>query len=226
MVRAGNIKKSKKSIFNSFFNTPSPSRETENEKRLKNTYSLEQRIIADKTPSNLFEETIENNILKKLYKSGFFKDVSVKIENNDLIINVIENPIIQTVFIEGLKAKKIEKSVYELISLKDRSSYNLYAVKKDETKILNHLKELGYYFSKITSSYQDLGDNKIDLLYEVELGKKAKISKISFIGDKKIKDSKLRSVIISEEYKIWKFISGRKFLNEQMINFDKQLLSN
>ena len=54
-----------KSIFNSFFNTPSPSRETENEKRLKNTYSLEQRIIADKTPSNLFEETIENNILKK-----------------------------------------------------------------------------------------------------------------------------------------------------------------
>ena len=44
-------------------------------------------------------------------------------------------------------------------------------VKKDENAILNYLKDEGYYFSKvITSSYQDLGDNKIDLYYEIELG--------------------------------------------------------
>ena len=50
-----------------------------------------------------------NIILKKLYKSGFFKDVSVVIENNNLTINVLENPIIQTVFINGIKRKKTEK---------------------------------------------------------------------------------------------------------------------
>ena len=50
--------------------------------------------------------------------------------------------------------------------------------------------------------------------------------KISFIGDKIFKDNKLRNVIISEEYKFWKFISGRKYLNEQSINFDKKLLKN
>ena len=183
-------------------------------------------VFSEVNNEDTLDENLLNNILKNLYESGFFKDVSVKIENNDLIINVIENPIIQTVFIEGLKAKKIEKSVYELISLKDRSSYNLYAVKKDETKILNHLKELGYYFSKITSSYQDLGDNKIDLLYEVELGKKAKISKISFVGDKKFKDGTLKGIIVSEEYRFWKVISGKKYLNENLINYDKKLLNN
>jgi outer membrane protein insertion porin family len=183
-------------------------------------------VFSEVNNEDTLDENLLNNILKNLYESGFFKDVSVKIENNDLIINVIENPIIQTVFIEGLKAKKIEKSVYELLSLKDRSSYNLYAVKKDETKILNYLKELGYYFSKITSSYQDLGDNKIDLLYEVELGKKAKISKISFVGDKKFKDGTLKGIIISEEYRFWKVISGKKYLNENLINYDKKLLNN
>ena len=179
-------------------------------------------IIDDK----ILNENSINDILKKLYKSGFFKDVNIKLENNNLIINVIENPIIQTVFIKGIKRKKTEESLYEILSLKDRSSYNLSFVSKDENAILNFLKDEGYYFSNIITSYQDLGDNKIDLLYEVELGKKAKISKISFIGDKKFKDSNLRNVIVSEEYRFWKFISGKKYLNENLINYDKRLLNN
>ncbi|MDA7471853.1 outer membrane protein assembly factor BamA [Candidatus Pelagibacter ubique] len=167
-----------------------------------------------------------NSILKKLYKSGYFKDVSVKIENNNLIINVLENPVIQTVYINGIKRKKTEESLYEILSLKNRSSYNSINVKKDENAILNYLKEQGFYFSKITSSYKDLGDNKIDLYYEIDLGDKAKISKISFVGDKIFKDSTLRSVILSEEYRFWKFISGKKYLNENLINYDKRLLNN
>ena len=183
-------------------------------------------VFSEITDDRILNESLINEILKKLYKSGFFKDVNVKLENNNLIINVIENPIIQTVFIKGIKRKKTEESLYEILSLKDRSSYNLSSVNKDENAILNYLKEEGYYFSKITSSYQDLGDNKIDLFYQVELGDKAKISKISFIGDKKFKDSILKNVIVSEEYRFWKFISGKKYLNENLINYDKRLLNN
>ncbi|MDB4069585.1 outer membrane protein assembly factor BamA [Candidatus Pelagibacter sp.] len=183
-------------------------------------------VFSELTNDRTLNENLINDILKKLYKSGFFKDVNIKLENNNLIINVIENPIIQTVFIKGIKRKQTEESLYEILSLKDRSSYNLFLVKKDENAILNYLKEEGYYFSNISTSYQDLGDNKIDLLYEVELGKKAKIAKISFIGDKKFKDSVLRNVIVSEEYRFWKFISGKKYLNENLINYDKRLLNN
>ena len=138
----------------------------------------------------------------------------------------MENPIIQTVFIEGIKRKKTEESLYEILSLKNRSSYNSTLIKKDEVAILSFLKDDGYYFSKVTSSYQDLGDNKIDLLYQIELGEKSKISKISFIGDKRFKDSTLKNIIISEEYKFWKFLSGKKYLNENLINYDKRLLNN
>jgi outer membrane protein insertion porin family len=172
------------------------------------------------------DENSINEILKKLYKSGFFKDVSVKIERNNLIIDVLENPIIQTIFIDGIKRKKTEESLYEILSLKNRSSYNLASVKKDEILILNFLKDKGYYFSNVTSSYQDLGGNKIDLFYKIELGSKSKISKISFIGDKKFKNSTLKNIILSEEYKFWKFISGKKYLNENLINYDKRLLNN
>ena len=183
-------------------------------------------VFSEISEDQSLNENSINNILKKLYESGYFKDVSVKIENNNLIINVLENPVIQTVYINGIKRKKTEESLYEILSLKNRSSYNAINVKKDENAILNYLKEQGFYFSKITSFYQDLGNNKIDLYYEIDLGNKAKISKISFVGDKIFKDSTLRSVILSEEYRFWKFISGKKYLNENLINYDKRLLNN
>ena len=183
-------------------------------------------VFSEIQDNKSLDENSINEILKKLYKSGFFKDVIVKIENNNLVIDVLENPIIQSVFIEGIKRKKTEESLYEILSLKNRSSYNLTLIKKDEASVLNFLKDKGYYFSSITSSYQDLGDNKIDLLYQIDLGKKSKISKISFIGDKRFKDSTLKNIIISEEYKFWKFLSGKKYLNENIINYDKRLLNN
>ena len=189
--------------------------------------SNETILVFSEIPDNEFlDENSINEILKKLYKSGFFEDVKVKIESNSLIIEVLENPIIQTVFIDGIKRKKTVDSLYEILLLKNRSSYNLLSVKNDEITILNYLKEQGYYFSKIKSSYRDLGDNKIDLYYEVDPGDKAKITKISFIGDKKFKDGTLRSIILSEEYKFWKLISGKKYLNENLINYDKRLLNN
>ena len=189
--------------------------------------STETILIFSEIPENKsLDENSTNKILKKLYKSGFFKDVTVKIKNNNLIINVLENPIIQTVYIEGIKRKKTEADLYTVLSLKNRSSFNSNLINVDEFAILSYLKNKGYYFSEINSSYQDLGDNKIDLFYKINLGKKAKISKISFIGDKKFKDSKLRSIILSEEYKFWKLISGKKYLNEDLINFDKRLMNN
>tara|TARA_B100000795_G_scaffold160496_1_gene120678 strand:+ start:2633 stop:4870 length:2238 start_codon:yes stop_codon:yes gene_type:complete len=189
--------------------------------------SDETIIVFSELPSeNFLDENSINNILKRLYKSGFFKNIAVKIENKNLIIEVLENPIIQTVFIEGIKKKKLEESLYEVLSLKNRSSFNSLSIKKDVDAITSLLKNSGYYFSNVVSSTQDLGSNKINLFYKVDLGKKARITKISFIGDKKFKDSTLRNIILSEEFKFWKIISGKKFLNEGLINFDKNLMNN
>ena len=167
-----------------------------------------------------------NKILKNLYNTNFFKDVSLKIENNILLINVIENPIIQSIKYEGIKAKKIKDLISNNTNLKSRSSYDEFILNKDKEKIQLLLKELGYYFPEINIFTEELDDNKINLTYEIKLGDKAKIKKISFIGDKKFKDKKLKSIIVSEENKFWKFITNKKFVNENIISLDKRLLKN
>ena len=183
-------------------------------------------IFSNLSNEQFLNENSINDVLKKLYESGFFKDVVVKIENKNLIIDVVENPIIETVFIEGINRKTMEESLYGILSLKNRSSFNRNSSKEDVEVILSFLKNEGFYFSEVTSSYEDLGNNKINLFYNINLGEKAKISKISFIGDKKFKDRLLRDIIVTEEYKFWKFISGKKFLNENLIKLDENLLKN
>ena len=167
-----------------------------------------------------------NQILKKLYKTNFFELVSVKIENNILDIKIKENPIIQNIDYEGIKSNELLENIKKNVILKSRSSFNEITLEKDKEKINSSLKELGYYFSEINISIEKLEDNKINLIYNISLGKKSKIKKISFIGNKIYKDKKLKSVILSQEYKAWKFLSGRKHLNEAMIKYDKRLLKN
>ena len=60
---------------------------------------------------------------------------------------------------------------------------------------------------------EELSDNKVDIKYEINLGNN-RAKKIKFIGNKVFKDGKLKSLIVSEEYKFWKFISGKKFLTK------------
>ena len=165
-------------------------------------------------------------ILKELYSTGFFEDVSVSFENSSLIIKVIENPIVQNIIYDGVKAEKIRTIILKDLKLRPRSSYNDYDLEHDKLKILDSLKNLGYYFSRVEVFKKDLGDKKLDINFKIDLGEKAKIKKITFLGNKVFKDNKLKRLIISEEYKFWKFISGKKFLNQNIISLDERLLKN
>ena len=183
-------------------------------------------MFSEKSEGDNFELNDLNLILKNIYDSNFFKDVDVTFLKNNLIINVKEQPIIESLKIEGIKAKKIKEKVIENLFLKERTSFNKVLLQKDIKTISSNLKELGYFFSNTNAILTDLDNNKVSITYDINLGKKAKIKKINFIGDKIFKDRKLRSIITSEESKFWKFISGRKFLNENLISFDEKLLTN
>ena len=167
-----------------------------------------------------------NETLKKLYETNYFKDVNIKFEDKTIIIKVIENPLIEDVIINGVKAKKFKNAIYENIQLKPRTSFNKTILENDKKIILNLLKDQSYYFSKIDIFEEELPNNLVKLYINVELGEKAKIGKISFLGDKIFKDNKLKNIIISEEFKFWKFISGKKYLNENIVEIDKRLLKN
>ena len=167
-----------------------------------------------------------NQIVNSLYDSNFFDNISTSLNNQELTITVKESPIINKVEFQGIKSKTLVESLSKNLSLKSRSSYNTYQLELDKLQIQNQLKNRGYYYSKIKIFTNIKDNNTLDLIYDINIGDKAKIKKITFSGNKIFKDSKLKSIIISEEYKFWKFISGKKYLNENIISVDNRLLKN
>ena len=168
-----------------------------------------------------------NIILKKLYQTNFFKTINLGIQNKTLNIDLIENPIIESLTISGIKQISLVEQLRTFLSLKERSSFVETLFLKDVNTITSMVKQNGYYFAKIkTSKVIDNQLNTVKVFYDIDLGKKAKISKIEFLGDKKIKDGKLRRLVASEEARPWKFISQKTFLDKERINLDTRLLSN
>ena len=184
------------------------------------------QIFADVNVGDDIDQNYFNDILKNLYKTNFFKNINLSLDSNTLKITVEENPIVQNYFIEGIKNKSLLKIIEENILFKEKSSFNINLIKKDKNTILAILKKAGYYFSNVEIFTNNLENNSINLTYKINLGDKAKINKIIFIGNKIFKDNKLKNIILSEEYKFWKLLSGRKYLNEDLISTDQRLLKN
>ena len=168
-----------------------------------------------------------NRVLKNIYETNFFKEINLKINNSILEISVIENPIIEDVQINGIKSEKLTNLLQDKIKLKNRSSYIESSFLSDLDLIKNILKSSGYYFADVKTTFiLNEEQNSTRLTYNIDLGKRAKIHKLQFIGDKKIKDRKLKNIITSEESRFWKFISQSVYLNSERIELDKRLLTN
>ena len=171
-----------------------------------------------------FNDRKLNLILKNLYKTNYFEDIKINITNNTLNVLVSENPIIQSIKIKGIKAKKLRDPILESLNLKKNNSFTEYTAKKDKDLVLNILKNNGFYFAEVKLKKIKNSNKTVSLIYNIQLGERAKIKKIKFIGDKKFKNRKLFRIIASEENKFWKFISDKKLLNQSRINLDKKLL--
>ncbi len=193
-------------------------------KRISNETIL---VLGQIKKGNEFNNDQLNRSLKNLYKSDFFKDIDISFNSGILKIIVVENPIIEDIEIVGVKSTALLEKLNEMMKLKNRMSFSDDLINRDIDLIQNVLKANGFYFAKVqTSIIKNEKLNSVRLKIDIDKGKRAKIKKISFLGDKKIKDKKLREIIGSEEHKFWKFVSNKVYLNAELIELDKRLLKN
>ena len=81
-----------------------------------------------------------NNLLKNLYETNFFKNLEIKLDNSILKISVVENPIISEINIKGIKAKRIKEGINNVLSIREKSSFNEIRLLEEQEKIILLLK--------------------------------------------------------------------------------------
>ena len=171
------------------------------------------KIYGEINNTKTYSEKNANRILKNLYDTEFFENVEILFENNTLIVNLKEYPTINQLIIIGEKSNKFETEIKKIISSKEKKSLNRSNLAKDINLIKSLYSSLGYNFAKIEAKLKKIDEDNYDLLFEIERGEKTKISSISFVGNNNVRTKRLKSVISSEEDKIWKIISRNTVLS-------------
>ena len=167
-----------------------------------------------------------NRILNDLYSTNFFENVELNLINGVLNINLTEYPMINQLILLGESNKNYQERIKKIIRLKQKNSFIESFLSKDLETIKKLYSSVGYNNSKIETKIKKNEGNTVDLIFEINRGNQTRISSISFIGDKKIRDRRLRDVIVSEEDNFWKIISKNTLFSEARVKLDTRLLTN
>ena len=177
--------------------------------------------LVDKKTSNI-DSIYINNLTKKIYDTDFFADVKISFNQEVLSITVVENPIVNFFYINGIKDSDLDQ-VNKIITLKENSIFSSSKLKKDIEATREFLNASGYYQALIVPEVIKIDNNQINLIINIDKKEISKIKNIYFIGNKYFSNSQLMEVITSSEDSWWKFFSTSA-LSEQRIEYDKQLL--
>ena len=184
------------------------------------------KVYGEITIGNDYSTFNVNEVLKNLYNTNFFEDVKISLVNGILNIAVKEYATINSIDLQGEKSNAVKKSVLENLKLKPKESFIENRLSEDISMIKKIYATIGFNFVNVDTKIEKFDDNRINLVYLLDKGKKTDIAQINFTGDKKVKDKRLRDIIVSEEKKFWKFLSKNTFLNSNNIELDKRLLIN
>ncbi|MFT6332190.1 MAG: outer membrane protein insertion porin family [Lentimonas sp.] len=169
------------------------------------------------------QESAINNSIKKLFASELFLEINIYSKRGEIIVEVKENPIINEVEFRG--NKKINDEALEgEVKLKKRAIYTKSKLQSDIKRINDIYIKSGRFLTKIEPKIIQRKQNRIDLIFDIQEGKKAQISEIDFIGNKVFSDSKLNEEITTRESKWWKFFSSSDTYDSDRIEFDREKL--
>ena len=161
-----------------------------------------------------------------MYGTEFFENVEVNLQNGKLNINLKEYSIINQLILVGEDSKRFRDQIKKIINTKEKKSFIKSNISSDIDIIKNFYAANGYNNSEIEISTKKIDQNKLDLIIDINKGKETLITSINFIGNKKVKEKRLRDIIASEEHKFWKVLSRNSKFNSNLIQLDKRLLLN
>ncbi|MDA7545991.1 outer membrane protein assembly factor BamA [Alphaproteobacteria bacterium] len=163
-----------------------------------------------------------NNLTKKLYMTGFFSNVELKIIENTLKITVKELPIINAVSFSGNDFLN-DDQLNSIVSIAPREIFNKEILNLAIERIRSEYQKSGRYLAEVNVKKNDLSKGRINLNFEIKEGMPLVVKNINFLGNEVFSDSVLKSKLSTKEDAWYKLFGSNKFVPERL-EFDKENL--
>ncbi len=142
---------------------------------------------------DLFDQKQSAESIKALFKTGFFKDVRLGHDGDELIVLVEERPSIASISIDGNKDMSTEELLKALkgIGLSEGKVFDRQILDKVEQELRRQYYSRGKYGLAIHSEVTDLDRNRVAIAIKIVEGKVAKIKQINVVGNNTFGDDEL-----------------------------------
>ncbi len=161
--------------------------------------------------------------LKDLFETELFKDVSIRNNGGAVVIEVLENPVINRILLEGNRRIKEDK-IYPEIRLAPRQIFTRSKVRADVARIIELYKRKGRFAANVEPKMVQLDQNRVDIVFEINEGPKSKVQQINIIGNEVFSDGKLRGEMATKQSRFYRFFSSSDTYDPDRLAFDQQKL--
>jgi outer membrane protein insertion porin family len=172
---------------------------------------------------DLYDTDRVNRSLKALFNTGLFQDVAIRREGDQLLVRVVENPIINRIAFEGNNRIK-EEQLNSEVQLRPRTVYTRSKVQADVKRILELYRRSGRFAATVEPKIIQLEQNRVDLVYEISEGQPTYVRRISFVGNKRYEQDRLREVLQTKEERWYRFLSTDDTYDPDRVTYDRELL--
>src|SRR5215813_7279188 len=174
-------------------------------------------------PGERLDDVKIDNAYKALINTGLFQDVQIRRAGAQIVVTVVEAPVLNRVVFEGNRRIKDEQLNQEVQS-KPRGTFSRAVVQSDVQRILEVYRAAGRYDIRVDPKIIELPNNRIDLIYEITEGAKTTVKRIVFEGNKAFSDRRLKDVIKTGETGILSFLKSNDLYDRDRIEADRELL--
>ncbi len=174
-------------------------------------------------PGDTFDPERIDLSLKTLFATGLFADVQIEQRGADLVVAVIENPVINRVIFEGLRTLD-EDDLEDEVQARPRSVFTAARAQADVQRIVEVFRRSGRFAAQVTPQVRELDQNRVDLIFEVDEGPVTGVRDINFIGNEVYSDRRLRDAIVTTRSSWWNLFQSNDNYDPDRLEYDREQL--
>jgi len=171
-----------------------------NDIKIQGLQRVEPGVIFDRIPFDIGDDIGDvdpSEIIKYIYKSGQFRDVSVEFDSGNLIIVVSEKPIIASIEFSGnklIQEDKLREGIRQ-VNLFEGAVFDKQVLSNLEKDLSKSYNSMGRYNVSVKASFKPLERNRVAIKVDVDEGTLTRISNIKINGLTKFSESDLLGIM-------------------------------
>lgn len=174
-------------------------------------------------PGDAVDPVMLDVAVRTLYRTNLFADVQMALDGTDLIVEVVENPVINQVVFEGNSAISEDK-LREEVTIRPRGVYTPSRVQDDVQSIVELYRLSGRISATVTPKLVQLEQNRVDLVFEIDEGVSTGVRGINFLGNEAFSDNDLRGVMVTKTSRWWRLFSSNDNYDPNRMDYDQEQL--